>query len=324
MLNLLSRIGNGGGAMSNRSKTATAAATTARGRRPALGVWVLAVLVTTWAGAPGAVRADEIVLQSGELIEGTIVDATRDTVVIRRVIGGMRQMRIRDIAEVRVDLVQGDRISGQILGWADGVHQVRSGGEVVRIREGRILSRAPYEEASRQPPPAQPPRRQAEPTAEEAAAPTARDAPPAGELSFHSIRTGETVTAVYRQDGRLLPDGLAQLDYILRDYRTGEVRPIAPGLLDLVHELKQAMDYQEPIGVISGYRSPATNAMLAARSKRVAKNSYHLRGMAVDIRMPGRPLAELRDAALRLRRGGVGYYPESDFVHVDVGPVRSW
>lgn len=147
---------------------------------------------------------------------------------------------------------------------------------------------------------------------------------PARELSFHSIHTGETLTAVYWQDDRFVPDGLAQLDYILRDYRTGEVRPIAPGLLDLVHELKQAMSFEQPIGVISGYRSPATNAMLAARSKGVAKNSYHLRGMAVDIRMPGRPLAELRDAALRLRRGGVGYYPKSDFVHVDVGPVRSW
>ena len=310
--------------MSNRSKTATAAATTARRRHPALRVGALAILLTNWAGAPGAVRADEIVLQTGELIEGTIVDATRNTVVIRRAIGGMRQMRIRDIGEVRIDLVQGGEVSGQILSWADGVHQVRSGGEVVRIREGRILSRAPYEEASRQLPRAKSPRPQAEPTVEEAAAPTARDAPPARELSFHSIHTDETVTAVYRQDGRLLPEGLAQLDYILRDYRTGEVRPIAPALLDLVHELKQALDYRQPIGVISGYRSPATNAMLAARSKGVAKNSYHLRGMAVDIRMPGRRLAELRDAALRLRRGGVGYYPESDFVHVDVGPVRSW
>jgi len=310
--------------MSNRSKTATAAATTARRRHPALRVGALAILLTNWAGAPGAVRADEIVLQTGELIEGTIVDATRNTVVIRRAIGGMRQMRIRDIGEVRIDLVQGGEVSGQILSWADGVHQVRSGGEVVRIREGRILSRAPYEEASRQLPRAKPPRPQAEPTVEEAAAPTARDAPPARELSFHSIHTDETVTAVYRQDGRLLPEGLAQLDYILRDYRTGEVRPIAPALLDLVHELKQALDYRQPIGVISGYRSPATNAMLAARSKGVAKNSYHLRGMAVDIRMPGRRLAELRDAALRLRRGGVGYYPDSDFVHVDVGPVRSW
>jgi uncharacterized protein YcbK (DUF882 family) len=152
----------------------------------------------------------------------------------------------------------------------------------------------------------------------------ARAAGPARELSLHSLRTRETLSAVYRENGRLLPDGLAQLDYILRDYRTGEVRPIAPGLLDLVHELKQVLGYRQPIGVISGYRSPATNAMLAARSKGVAKNSYHLRGMAVDIRMPGRPLAELRDAALGLRRGGVGYYPESDFVHVDVGPVRSW
>jgi uncharacterized protein YcbK (DUF882 family) len=310
--------------MSNRSKTATAAATTARRRHPALRVGALAILLTTCAGAPGAVRADEIVLQTGELIEGTIVDATRNTVVIRRAIGGMRQMRIQDIGEVRIDLVQGGEVSGQILSWADGVHQLRSGGEVIRIREGRILSRVPYGEASRQLPRAEPPRPQAEPTVEKAAAPTPRDAPPVRELSFYSIHTDETMTAAYRQDGRLLPDGVAQLDYVLRDYRTGEVRPIAPALLDLVHELKQALDYRQPIGVISGYRSPETNAMLAARSKDVAKNSYHLRGMAVDIRMPGRPLTELRDAALRLRRGGVGYYPESDFVHVDVGPVRSW
>jgi uncharacterized protein YcbK (DUF882 family) len=310
--------------MSNRSETATAAATTARGRHPALRVGALVTLLTTWVGAPGAAPADEIVLQTGELIEGTIVDATRNTVVIRRAIGGMRQMRIRDVEEVRIDLVQGGEVSGQILNWADGVHQVRSGGEVVRIREGRILSRAPHEGASRQLPRAQPPRPQTEPTVEEAAAPTPRDAPPARELSLHSVRTGETLSAVYRENGRLLPNGLAQLDYILRDYRTGEVRPIAPGLLDLLHELKQALHYRQPIEVISGYRSPATNAMLAARSKGVSKNSYHLRGMAVDIRMPGRPLVELRDAALRLRRGGVGYYPNSGFVHVDVGPVRSW
>jgi uncharacterized protein YcbK (DUF882 family) len=147
---------------------------------------------------------------------------------------------------------------------------------------------------------------------------------PARELCFHSIHTGETVTAVYWRDGRLVAEGLARLDHILRDHRTGEVRPIAPGLFDLVHELKQAMSYEQPIVVISGYRSPATNAMLAGRSNGVAKNSYHLRGMAVDIRMPGRSLAELRDAALKLRRGGVGDYPKSDFVHVDVGPVRSW
>jgi hypothetical protein len=132
--------------------------------------------MAVWAGAPDAVQADEFVLQTGELIEGTIVDATRNTVVIRRAIGGMRQMRIRDIEEARVDLVQGGRISGQILSWVNGIHHVRSGGEVVSIREGRILSRAPYEERSSQPPPAAAPQRQAEPTIGTPAAPAVSEA----------------------------------------------------------------------------------------------------------------------------------------------------
>jgi uncharacterized protein YcbK (DUF882 family) len=84
------------------------------------------------------------------------------------------------------------------------------------------------------------------------------------------------------------------------------------------------MDYDRPVHVISGYRSPKTNAMLAARSNQVAKNSYHVHGMAIDLRLPGRPLPTLRAAALELAGGGVGYYPKSDFVHVDVGPVRAW
>jgi RNase P/RNase MRP subunit p29 len=164
--------------MSERSRTADAA-TGRRARRPALRLWALALLAVVWAGAAGAVRADEIVLQSGELIEGTIVDATRNTVVIRRAIGGMRQMRIRDIEEVRVDLVQGGRISGQILSWVDGVHQVRSGGEVVSIRDGRVLSRAPHEETGGRPPAAEAPLRQAEPTVGRAAVPAVSERPAA-------------------------------------------------------------------------------------------------------------------------------------------------
>jgi len=164
--------------MSERSRTADAA-TGRRARRPALPLWAVALLAVVWAGAAGAVRADEILLQSGELIEGTIVDATRNTVVIRRAIGGMRQMRLRDIEEVRVDLVQGGRISGQILSWVDGVHQVRSGGEVVSIRDGRVLSRAPYEETGGRPPAAAAPLRQAEPTVGRAAVPAVSERPAA-------------------------------------------------------------------------------------------------------------------------------------------------
>jgi uncharacterized protein YcbK (DUF882 family) len=137
-------------------------------------------------------------------------------------------------------------------------------------------------------------------------------------------RLDDLLSPVFWQDGRLVPDALAAIDYHLRDFRTGDVRPIDAGLLDLLHRLSSVMDYQEPIHVISGYRSPKTNAMLAKRSNGVAKKSYHLRGMAIDIRLPERGLAELRRAAQGLALGGVGYYPKSDFVHVDTGPVRTW
>jgi uncharacterized protein YcbK (DUF882 family) len=143
-------------------------------------------------------------------------------------------------------------------------------------------------------------------------------------LDFHSLHTGETLAATYWENGRYLADGLRQIDHTLRDFRTDDVYPIDPALLDLLHRLRLVMDYDRPIGVISGYRCPATNAMLAARSKRVAKNSYHVRGMAIDFRLPGRRLATVRESAMALASGGVGYYPDSDFVHVDTGPVRAW
>jgi uncharacterized protein YcbK (DUF882 family) len=143
-------------------------------------------------------------------------------------------------------------------------------------------------------------------------------------LSFDNIHTGEKLTAVYWQNGRYVTDSLREIDYTLRDFRTGDVYAIDPGLLDLLERLRLQMAYDRPINVISGYRCPATNAMLAARSSRVSKTSLHMRGMAIDIRMPGRRLEELRDAAILLGLGGVGYYPESDFVHVDTGPVRIW
>lgn len=143
-------------------------------------------------------------------------------------------------------------------------------------------------------------------------------------LDFDSLHTGEKLSAVYWENGRYLSDGLREIDYVLRDFRTNEVRSIDPALLDLLHTLRLAMAYDRPISVISGYRCPATNAMLAARSNQVAKNSYHVRGMAIDIRLPGRQLPSVRDHAKALALGGVGYYPESEFVHVDTGPVRAW
>jgi uncharacterized protein YcbK (DUF882 family) len=146
----------------------------------------------------------------------------------------------------------------------------------------------------------------------------------ARQLEFHSLHTGDSLTASYWAQGHYIADGLAQIDYILRDFRTGDVHPIDPYLLDLVYSLRLAMQYDGPVHVISGYRSPKTNAMLAQRSGKVAKNSYHVKGMAIDLRLPGRRLEDVRDAAIRLGGGGVGFYPESRFVHMDTGPVRAW
>jgi uncharacterized protein YcbK (DUF882 family) len=114
------------------------------------------------------------------------------------------------------------------------------------------------------------------------------------------------------------------MNTLLRDFRTGDVHPIAPGLLDLVTALQARLDTNATVQVVSGYRSPKTNAALHERSDGVASHSLHMVGEAMDLRIPGVELAQLRDAALGLRRGGVGYYPASDFVHVDVGRVRRW
>jgi uncharacterized protein YcbK (DUF882 family) len=143
-------------------------------------------------------------------------------------------------------------------------------------------------------------------------------------LSFHSLHTGESLEVAYWRGGRYLPEALSSIDLHLRDFRTDEVHVIDVRLLDLLHSLNERLSNHAPLSVISGYRSPATNAMLAARSGNVAKKSYHMYGMAIDVRVPGCPLARLRDAALDLAGGGVGYYPRDDFVHLDVGPVRAW
>lgn len=143
-------------------------------------------------------------------------------------------------------------------------------------------------------------------------------------LAFRSLHTGETVDVVYRADGQLDQGALREIDWVLRDFRTGEARQIDRRLLDLLWRLRGALDTSEPYEVISGYRSPATNAMLAREGRGVSRVSLHMRAMAIDVRVPDRLLAAVRDAALALRLGGVGYYPASDFVHVDVGRVRSW
>ncbi|MGH1481356.1 MAG: DUF882 domain-containing protein [Geminicoccales bacterium] len=146
----------------------------------------------------------------------------------------------------------------------------------------------------------------------------------ARELHLYNLHTHETLKAVYWRDGAYLSEGLAQISYHLRDFRTGGIKPIDPTLLNILHQLINDADVAEPINVISGYRTPATNAMLAARSSKVAPNSFHMRGRAIDIRLPGFSTVGVRDIARSMSKGGVGYYPESDFVHLDTGPLRTW
>ena len=143
-------------------------------------------------------------------------------------------------------------------------------------------------------------------------------------LRLHHLHTGEALNTAYCTGQSFLPDALAAIDHLLRDFRTGDVHAIDPELLDLLHALHAETGSRVPFDVISAYRSPATNAMLRARSTGVASGSLHLEGRAIDIRLPDVALTRLRDAALDLRRGGVGYYPGSNFVHVDTGRIRRW
>ena len=144
-------------------------------------------------------------------------------------------------------------------------------------------------------------------------------------LVFAHLHTGERLAVEYFAGGRYLSDALAEVNHLLRDFRSGEVAAIDPALLDLLHALAARTGTPgRPFEVISGFRSPATNEMLRHRSSGVASGSLHMRGQAIDIRVAGVPLSGLRDAALALRGGGVGFYPASDFVHVDTGRVRAW
>jgi uncharacterized protein YcbK (DUF882 family) len=147
------------------------------------------------------------------------------------------------------------------------------------------------------------------------------------ELAFFNTHTGERLTTTYCCNGEYQPDALERINFILRDFRVNEIKPIDPKLLDLLHELRAALSVDSPYHVISGYRSPQTNAMLRARGgadSGVASGSMHMVGRAIDIRVPGVELDHLREAARSLKLGGVGFYPSSNFVHVDTGRVRFW
>ncbi len=143
-------------------------------------------------------------------------------------------------------------------------------------------------------------------------------------LTFLNLHTSERVQATYWAEGDYQTDGLLAIEKVLRDHRTGEAYPIDHDLLDLLQLLQYKMGSQREFHVISGYRSPKTNELLSARSGGVAKQSLHMLGKAIDIRLPGHALADLRNAALSLEAGGVGYYPKSDFIHIDTGHFRQW
>lgn len=143
-------------------------------------------------------------------------------------------------------------------------------------------------------------------------------------IAFHHLHTGEKINAVYWADGHYERDALHRIDWVLRDFRNDTVHHIDPRLLDLLTVMRHELHTAAPFMVISAYRSPQTNAMLAAATDGVATNSLHLDGQAIDIRVPGRDLSVVHKVAVSMRAGGVGYYPSSDFVHVDTGRVRYW
>jgi uncharacterized protein YcbK (DUF882 family) len=147
---------------------------------------------------------------------------------------------------------------------------------------------------------------------------------PAKELAFYNLHTEEKLRIAFYENGRYVPSALAELNHLLRDYRTGDVHPIDPALFDQLHRLQGLVETPGAFHVISGFRSPQTNQALHDHSNGVAKNSLHLQGQAIDIRLPGKDLAYLHNAALSMQTGGVGYYPSSNFVHLDTGRVRHW
>lgn len=143
-------------------------------------------------------------------------------------------------------------------------------------------------------------------------------------LRFYNTHTGEKLNSVYWADGKYLAHSLREVNYILRDPRNNEVHDIDTRLLDLLFAIRLELDASQPLHIISGYRSAETNAFLRAHTTGVAENSLHLVGKAIDIRLPGRELYHLQKVAVALRGGGVGYYPKSNFIHVDIGRVRYW
>ena len=149
-----------------------------------------------------------------------------------------------------------------------------------------------------------------------------RPALPGRQLNLVNVHTGDRLEVEYFKEGCYQPDALAALNHLLRDHRNGQTTAIDPRLFDLLATLSSKLTSRRPTEIISGYRSPATNARLRSRSRQVARNSYHMKGKAIDIRIPGYRPSQVNRAARKLRAGGVGRYRK--FVHIDTGPVRYW
>jgi uncharacterized protein YcbK (DUF882 family) len=144
------------------------------------------------------------------------------------------------------------------------------------------------------------------------------------DLQFFHTHTGERLHVIYKRRNEYVPDALKEINVFLSDFRSGDVAEIDPQLLDLIYDIREALRSKGTYEVISAYRSPATNDMLRRRSSGVARNSQHVLGKAIDIRLSDIETSKLRDTALAMQRGGVGYYASSDFVHIDTGRIRRW
>lgn len=144
------------------------------------------------------------------------------------------------------------------------------------------------------------------------------------QMTFTNVHTGERFRGEYWYQGRYIPEAFSEIKKVLRDHRTNAKYPIDPRLIDILFVLQKRMRNPAPFEIFSGYRSPHTNAMLRKASHGVARGSLHMQGQAADINQPGTSLSSLKKSATSLRAGGVGYYPASDFVHIDTGRVRTW
>jgi len=152
----------------------------------------------------------------------------------------------------------------------------------------------------------------------------AQPAPAERTLRLYNTHTGESLRSVFWAEGQFIPDALKDINKLLRDHRNDKIADMDPKLILLLNDVSDKFGEGQTLHIISGYRSPESNAKLAAASNGVAKHSMHMDGKAIDIRMPGKNLAQLHKAAMSMKAGGVGYYPDSQFVHMDTGRVRYW